>query len=89
VSGDGAINEPHAAGPITTMWEVRAVEGRVEDLLSWLAGRAPTGSQVYRSAAGQERVVVLDPTGTAARVLADPPAELVARPPHAWDFLRV
>lgn len=88
MSGDDA-GGPRIARPVTTMWEVRAVQGRAEDLLRWLAGRAPTGSQVYRSAAGEDRVVVLDPTGTAARVLADPPAELVARAPHAWDFLRV
>jgi hypothetical protein len=78
------------------MWEVRAADGRADELLAWVLSRTAAGSQVFRSAPGAEgegpdggepaRVVVIDPTGTARQRLADPPAELVARPAHAWDF---
>jgi hypothetical protein len=71
------------------MWEVRAAPGRAAELLAWVAARVAPQARLYRSAAGEERVVVLDPTGTAAAELADPPPELVARPAHAWDFLPV
>ncbi|HET6210027.1 MAG TPA: hypothetical protein VFD94_06575 [Jatrophihabitans sp.] len=65
------------------MWEVRAADGRAAELLAWVLDRSPAGSQVYRSA---DRVVVIDPAGTARERLADPPAGLVARPAQAWDF---
>jgi hypothetical protein len=68
------------------MWEVRAAEGRLEQLLAWLLPRLPGTAQVYRSAAGEPRVVVIDPTGSAATGLAGVPVELIARPAHAWDF---
>ena len=71
------------------MWEVRAADGQLEELLGWLVDRVPAGSQLYRSADGEQRVVVLDPTGTAATVLAEPPDALIARQPHAWDFIAV
>jgi hypothetical protein len=77
------------------MWEVRAADGRAAELLDWVLSRTAAGSQVFRSApatdgptdaAASGRVVVIDPTGTARHRLADPPAELIARPAHAWDF---
>ena len=70
-----------------TMWEVRAAEGRLADLVAWVLERVAPDVAVYRGVTGADRVVVIDPAGRAARTLADPPAELVARPPHAWDFL--
>jgi hypothetical protein len=69
-----------------TMWEVRAADGQLAQLLAWLLPRLNGSAQVYRSAAGESRVVVIDPTGTAATRLADVPAGLIARPAHAWDF---
>ena len=69
-----------------TMWEVRAAEGRLTELLEWVLAHAGPAAQIYRSAAGDPRVVVIDPTGQAARTLAGLPGELSARPPHAWDF---
>ncbi|MGI8666950.1 MAG: hypothetical protein ACR2N4_13100 [Jatrophihabitans sp.] len=84
-----------------TMWEVRAAEGRLAELLGWLLARVGAGAQVYRSAgaepgaepgaesgaeSGGARVVVIDPSGQAEQRLAGVPAELVARPAHAWDF---
>jgi hypothetical protein len=65
------------------MWEARAADGRTAELLAWVLDQAPADSQVYRSA---DRVVVIDPTGTVAGRLAGPPAGLLARPAHAWDF---
>jgi len=73
----------------TVMWEVRAVEGRQDDLLAWVLDRVPAGAQVYRSSDGEPRLVVIDPSGTAAESLAGAPDELAARPAHAWSFDRV
>jgi hypothetical protein len=67
----------------TVMFEVRAVEGRVEELVAFVLAAADPAAQVYRSAGPEPRVVVIDPTG---RGIADVPAELVARPPHTWPF---
>jgi len=69
-----------------TMWEVRAADGHLEQLLAWLLPRLAESAQVYRSAAGEPRVVVLDPTGEVTERLAGVPAGLVARPAHAWQF---
>jgi hypothetical protein len=68
----------------TVMWEVRAAEGRIEDLIAHVAAHADPAADVYRSADG--RVVVIDPTG---RGLSEVPGELVARPPHVWGFQQV
>jgi hypothetical protein len=70
----------------TTMWEVRAADGRLDELIAWVRGRVSDDAQVYRSADGEARVVVIDPSPRAAEGLADVPDDLVARPPHAWDF---
>lgn len=68
------------------MWEVRAADGRLAELLDWVRPRLDDSAQLYRSADGQARVVVIDPTGRAGRQLGDIPAELTHRPPHSWDF---
>ncbi|MDQ2836688.1 MAG: hypothetical protein M3Y42_10530 [Actinomycetota bacterium] len=76
----------------TTMWEVPAAAGRLAELLDWVLARIDPSAQVYRSSAGQDpaagedRVVVIDPTGQAASQLAELPSELAARPAHAWNF---
>jgi hypothetical protein len=69
-----------------TMWEVRAADGQLEQLLAWALPRLADSAQVYRSAAGEPRVVVLDPTGEVTDRLAGIPDGLVARPAHAWQF---
>jgi len=68
-------------GPATRMWEVVAAPDRLDDLVAWTLAHAPSGAAVYRSA--EDRVVVIDRDGVGP---PDPPPELVARPPHAWDF---
>lgn len=65
------------------MWEVRATEGRLDDLVAYADAHADPSAQIFRSAADDPRVVVIDPSG---RGLADVPDELLARPPHAWPF---
>ncbi len=70
----------------TVMWEIRAADGRLDELLDWALGRLDPTARVYRSNAGEPRMVVIDRTGQAARQLADPPTELIARPGHSWEF---
>jgi hypothetical protein len=65
------------------MWEARAADGRIDELVAWVLGSAAPEAQVYRSAAGEPRVVVIDPSG---RGVGDAPAGLLARPAHRWDF---
>lgn len=69
-----------------TMWEARAAPEQLESLRIWVVARVAETAQVYRSVGGEPRLVVIDPTGQAARQLADVPAELVARPAHSWNF---
>jgi len=73
----------------TTMWEVRAAENMLDALVAWVTEHAGPDAQIYRSSSGEPRVVVIDPSGRAKQMLADPPAELVARPAHAWNFEQV
>ena len=68
----------------TLMWEAKAADGRVDELLAWVLENAASDANVYRSADG--RVVVIDAAGTD---LPEPPTELLARPPHAWHFTPV
>jgi hypothetical protein len=63
------------------MWEVRAAPGELEALVAWVLDNAPASSSIYRSA--DQRVVVIDATGAS---MPEPPTDLVARPPHSWDF---
>jgi hypothetical protein len=68
----------------TLMWEAKAADGRANDLLAWALENAAPGARIYRST--DERIVVIDPSDTE---LPDPPAELLARPPHGWHFTQV
>ncbi|MCW2539582.1 MAG: hypothetical protein JWN95_1307 [Frankiales bacterium] len=68
------------------MWEARAADGRLPELLEWVRPRVSDAAQLYRSPGADPRLVVIDPTATAGQRLAGVPAELVARPPHSWDF---
>jgi hypothetical protein len=66
------------------MWEAKTAPERAAELLAWALDHAPPAAAVYRSA--DARVVVIDETGTG---LPEPPAGLLARPPHVWPFERV
>ena len=68
---------------MTLMWEVRAADGRLAELVAYVNVHADPAAQVFRSDGTDPRVVVIDPTG---RGVPDVPAELIARPAHAWQF---
>jgi hypothetical protein len=65
------------------MWEAKAAPGQSDALLEWLLARSPEGAQVYRST---DRVVLII---EAPVPFDEPPAMLVARPPHSWKFDRL
>jgi len=65
------------------MWEARAAEGRLDELIAYVRAHAAPEAQIYRGADGPPRVVVIDPAGTG---ISDVPPELVARPPQQWMF---
>jgi hypothetical protein len=65
------------------MWEVRAADGRLADLVAYASAHADPAAQVFRSDGTDPRVVLIDPT---CRGLPDVPDELIARPPHEWHF---
>ena len=68
---------------MTVMWEARAAEGRLDELIAYVRAHAAPEAQIYRGVDGPPRVVVIDPTGTG---ISGVPPELVARPPHQWLF---
>jgi hypothetical protein len=65
----------------TVMWEAKAAPGHEDELIAFAVAHAPADANVYRSA--DARVVVIDRSGAG---LPEPPAELLARPVHAWRF---
>ena len=65
------------------MWEVRAAEGRLDELVTYVDSRADPAAQLYRADGPDPRLVLIDPSG---RGVDDVPPELVARAPHAWRF---
>ena len=75
------------------MWEARAYREAFADLLSWVCDAAVpeleqhplhVSSEVYTST--DHRVVVISKWRSSPEPLAEPPANLVARSPHVWDF---
>jgi hypothetical protein len=68
---------------MAVMWEVRAADGRLDDLVAYVDAHAHPSARVYRAGGAEPRVVVIDPT---ERGVPDVPAHLVARAPHAWRF---
>lgn len=68
---------------MTLMWEVRAAEDRLSDLVAYVTANTAPAAQIYRSDGPDPRVVVIDPTG---RGVPDVPHDLIARPPHEWHF---
>lgn len=77
------------------MWEVRAVPDRLAELVGWVCDTAlpqvehdpgHAGSEVFSA---PDRVVVISRWRGEPVALPPPPAELVARAPHSWDFTPV
>ena len=80
---------------IAQMWEVRVDEEHKDALLDWVFD---TGLPAIEGApylddrevwASEDRVVVITKWIQEPRELPSPPESLVARPPHAWDFVSV
>lgn len=67
---------------MTIMWEVRAADGRLDELVSLVDRLADPSAEIYRADGPDARVVVIDPSGRGLQV----PDDLVARPPHVWRF---
>ena len=81
---------------IARMWEVRAPRSRFDELLSWVCDVAVprleelpqhVSSEVYSST--DNRIVVISKWRNNPESMPAPPAELVARAPHVWDFTLV
>jgi hypothetical protein len=81
---------------IVRMWEARAEPAGFPDLISWVCDTAlpeiehsplHISSEVFSST--DHRVVVISKWRNNPVPLPDPPARLVARPPHSWDFTEV
>jgi hypothetical protein len=75
------------------MWEVRAHPEALVDLLAWVcdvalpaveANPLHVSSEVFTST--DHLVVIISKWRSNPEELAEPPAHLVARPPHQWDF---
>lgn len=73
------------SGDDVLMWEVRAAEGRLDDLMAYAKEHAHPSAQIY-AASEPDRLVLIDPSGHG---LLGVPTELIARPPHEWPFRRI
>ena len=81
---------------IARMWEVKAYPRDFPALLTWVCDTAVPDLEVYPLHISSEvfsstdnRIVVISKWRSNPVALADPPAELVARSPHVWDFTPV
>jgi hypothetical protein len=78
---------------IARMWEVRALRGGFDELLTWVCDEAlpklevlpqHVSSEVFSST--DQRIVVISKWRHSPEAMPVPPASLVARSPHVWDF---
>jgi hypothetical protein len=81
---------------IARMWEVRAFGSGFDELLSWVCDHAlpklevlpqHVSSEVFSST--DHRIVVISKWRNNPSDMPSPPAKLVARAPHVWDFTPV
>ncbi|MGC1215046.1 MAG: hypothetical protein WA890_27775 [Micromonospora sp.] len=81
---------------IVRMWEARAEPYGFADLITWVCDTVlpefehdprHLSSEVFSST--DHRLVVISKWRSEPRDLPDPPARLVARPAHSWDFTQV
>jgi hypothetical protein len=70
---------------MVVMWEVRAADGRLDELVRHVDRHAPPDARIYRADGPDPRVVVIAPDPGNRRLL-DVPDGLVARAPHSWHF---
>ncbi|MFI5492623.1 hypothetical protein [Actinoplanes sp. NPDC051859] len=78
---------------IARMWEVRASRSGFDELLTWVCDVALPALEVLPSHVSSEvftstdlRIVVISKWRNPPASLPEPPANLVARSPHVWDF---
>jgi hypothetical protein len=78
---------------IARMWEIRALAGGFDELLTWVCDVAVPGlevlpqhvsSEVYSST--DNRIVVITRWRNTPENFPPPPQKLIARSPHVWDF---
>jgi hypothetical protein len=78
---------------IARMWEVRASTSGFDELLTWVCDVAVprlevlpqhVSSEVFSST--DRRIVVISKWRGTPESMPSPPAKLVARAPHVWDF---
>jgi len=78
---------------IVRMWEVRAQQRTFTELLSWVCDTAipaievsplHISSEVFSST--DYRLVVISKWRSHPEAFKEPPAHLITRPPHSWDF---
>jgi hypothetical protein len=81
---------------IVRMWEAKAEPGRMVQLLAYVTDRAlpqievlplHISSEVFTST--DDRIVVISKWRSDPVDLPGPPATLVTRAPHSWDFTQV
>ena len=81
---------------IVRMWEARAEPYAFTELIGWVCDTvlpdfehhpSHLSSEVFSST--DHRLVVVSKWRRDALAVPDPPARLVARPPHSWDFTQV
>ena len=78
---------------IARMWEVRALGSGFDELLTWVCDVAVPGLEVLPQHVSSEvfsstdhRIVVISKWRSLPEAMPEPPASLVARSPHVWDF---
>jgi hypothetical protein len=78
------------------MWEIRAYPNHFPELLSWVTDIAVPGLEIQPNHVTSEvfsstdhRIVVISRWHGVPTELPTPPADLVARSAHAWDFTPV
>ena len=78
------------------MWEIRAYPNHFPELLSWVTDIAVPGLEIQPNHVSTEifsstdhRIVVISRWHGAPADVPEPPATLVARSAHSWDFTPV
>lgn len=80
---------------VALMWEAKAAEGQAHELLSWCRTHtlapAPIRRETYSAPDGRVLVITWWHAALDADLpeIAEPPAELTARPVHRWRFEQV
>ena len=81
---------------IVRMWEVRAQQRTFTELLTWVCDVAVPAIEVHPLHISTEvfsspdfRFVMISKWRSSPEPFKDPPAHLITRPPHSWDFTPV